>query len=61
MIYLDVEKYCHECPKFEAVSSGNIVSDSFDRPIVNDHIVSCVYKRNCAAIRNYLEKENKNA
>lgn len=60
MIILDVEKYCHECPVFEAdVHSYEWFSN--DVKVEHRHHIRCKYRDRCRAIKGYLEKENKNA
>lgn len=60
MIILDVEKYCHECPEFEAdVCSSPIYNN--DTHIETRHTIYCKHCNRCRAIKRHLEKENKNA
>lgn len=52
MIVLDVEKYCHDCPLFEAESS---VLCSLDRVVQT--VVSCALRDRCKLIEMHLRKE----
>lgn len=61
MIILDVEKYCHECPEFEADVRGETLTDGYGMVVVVDHTIRCKHRDKCRAIKNHLEKENKNA
>ena len=63
MIVLKIEKYCENCPHFEAETTRET---SYDNSISIDYhtAVTCKSRRRCRAIYRHLEKafeeENKN-
>lgn len=54
MIQLEVEEYCHECPKFTPVL-GEIIR-TWNLAVVNTP-VTCKYEEECKAIASYLGKK----
>lgn len=60
MITLDIQKYCHGCPDFEAdVKKSTFVCDN--DVLAFDTMISCANKNRCYEIKKYLEsKEKKN-
>ena len=53
MIILDVQKYCHTCPNFEATTIDYTTCDG------SNFIVSCVHCVECANIARHLEKQQR--
>lgn len=59
MIRLEVNEYCHSCPRFEAKTIGPIVTFANDEIIsVGDAIVQCENVSICEMLTKYL-KEHK--
>ena len=59
MIKLDVEKYCQDCPDFEAKVYKEFFEDFYGFKLPNTYI-SCKNTDKCRRIKRYLEKEIKN-
>ena len=62
MINLKVEKYCKNCPEFEAVvdktSYGLLPMQSIHESFCNT-VISCEHSERCRVIMDYLSKEKK--
>lgn len=58
MIHLDVEKYCQDCPAFEAVTDRSIANLGCDAVYI-DIAVRCENKDRCKAIHAYLKEKTK--
>ena len=56
MIRLDVQDYCHDCPKFEA----DVVKRTFTGPQgrIAETVVSCEWSDACREIHKMFEKQN---
>lgn len=57
MIQLQVEEYCHGCPKFTPVL-GEVFLETWSKKAVNTPVV-CKYEEECRVIAGYLEKKLK--
>lgn len=60
MIKLEVEDYCHDCPRFEAVTKFDRCFYAGNNIISSYTIVECKNKIQCAEISKYIEKELNN-
>jgi hypothetical protein len=62
MILVKVEEYCNECLDFNADVIPPSRSHSEEGECtVGDTIIKCKYRKRCAAIRRFLEREIKGA
>lgn len=52
MIHLEIEKYCHECPEFDADVSKLTANGE-----VIDTVIQCAHSERCRTIKAYLEKQ----
>ena len=62
MIKLEVEKYCENCPEFEAdVDKTSYISSSMQsiHESFCNTVISCEHKNRCRVIMDYLSKEKK--
>lgn len=60
MIKLELEPYCQTCLDFSPdVSKPDRYRIHDDEIIVGDTIVQCEYRRRCAGLKRYLEKQLK--
>ena len=67
MIELKVEEYCHNCPSFEPESSSETehLETTYDPMFIKtiaistvvNTVVTCKYRRRCAAMFRYLKKQ----
>ena len=61
MITLNIQKYCHECPDFEADVRKQDTADFHIGHVWHDTLISCAHRNRCYEIKKYLEnKENEN-
>ena len=58
MIELDVEKYCENCPGFEADVERDHIEDGIGDEGYHITTITCKSKRRCAAMMRYLRKEH---
>lgn len=56
MIKINVEKYCENCPDFEAEQYTNCAVTSDGSTAFVEHLIGCKHKYKCKQIRNYLEQ-----
>lgn len=56
MIQLQVEEYCHGCPKFHPVLGEAL--ETWSKKAANTPVV-CKYEEECKVIAGYLEKKLK--
>lgn len=56
MITLDIQKYCHDCPDFEADVSKRTIHGFDDALEWTDTKISCAHKNRCYEIKKYIEK-----
>lgn len=56
MIKINVEKYCENCPGFEAEQDINCAVTSDGRTAFVEHIIECKHRFKCKQIYNYLEQ-----
>ena len=63
MIYVDVEKYCHDCPEFEPrIDKDDLTIMGFELPNMVckvDTKISCEHRHRCEEIKKFIEKESK--
>ena len=60
MIRLEVDDYCHSCLDFEAdVVKPERVNKALGISLYTDTVVTCAYRKRCAAIKRYLEQQTK--
>ena len=67
MIKLEVEKYCENCPEFEASVEQNVIGmaayDSLATQPIHESfcntVISCEHRERCRVIMDYLSKEKK--
>lgn len=60
MIKLEVEDYCRECPAFEPdVDTTGWYDPQSQEEVIRDTIIRCRYRKRCANMVRYLERELK--
>lgn len=59
MIKLEVAEYCQNCPSFEAdvAKPERLYAGGEELCTFGDTVVRCEYRRRCAGIKRYLEKQ----
>ena len=57
MIKLQIEKYCHDCPEFEAQVDKAYFLHLIDPEIHT--VVTCRHRGKCECIRKYVEREER--
>lgn len=59
MIKIEVEDYCQNCLDFEAdvAKPERLYSGCEPVTIFGDTVVRCEYRKRCASIKRYLEKQ----
>lgn len=59
-IKLEVEDYCHQCSDFcSETSTAQRIAGADDKHVVADTIVRCKYRKRCASLMRYLERQLK--
>ena len=60
MIRIDVEEYCHNCLDFSPdVTQPQRYYAGEKELVFSDTIVQCEYRKRCAGIKRYLERQTK--
>ena len=61
MIKVEVEEYCHNCMDFEAdvTKPERLYSLSGDDVVFSDTVIHCKYRKRCAGIIRYLDRQTK--
>lgn len=60
MIKLEVEEYCHECPRFEAdVENPMVIYNPFgEEAFVGDTFIRCINREKCKTLFKYANKRS---
>ena len=61
MIQMSVEPYCHNCPEFQPVISGNVIqSFDFTTGSILIRYVECEHKERCKCMYEHIKETSKN-